>query len=130
MVQQKEGLILASIASIIFGLSITLNKFFLSKIDLFPFISGKFLFLSLFLSLILYFRKQNFKSLDKVQWFYVSGISLVWIFFSLAFHFGLMITLPTHASSFYIGFSIVALLLGVLFFRKNINMRKFFFIIF
>ena len=126
---EKKAVILAYIASLIFGLSITLNKYFLVKTDFFAFIGLRFLFLSLFSLGILFSKKQlDFRKFDKIQWKYILGSSLLWIVFSGLFFYGLRSTTPSHASFFYVGFPISAILLGVLFFKRGIDPRKFLFI--
>jgi len=125
---QKKALVLAAASSLIFGLSIPLNKHFLLGIDVPVFLWLRFFFIAvMLLGFLLIKKKFDFKRFDKIQWMYILGVSCLWTVFSLLFFYGLKMTLPSHATFFYIGFPILIILLGILSFKRRASPKEFIF---
>lgn len=122
----REGFAFALASSLLFGISVVLNKSFLVSLDFLPFLWFRFVFLSLFFFLLIHLRKQtDFRKFDQIQWLQILGMSVLFFLFSLLFYYGLKDGMPSHAMFFYIGFPVLSTLLDIVFFKGTVSVNKF-----
>ncbi|MGD9276055.1 MAG: DMT family transporter [Candidatus Pacearchaeota archaeon] len=128
-ISKKEifGTLLVLMTAIISGFSIIANKFFVASIDPLLFTALRSFFIGIiFFGISLYFyKKNNFKKLNKTPWKNLLLIGIIgggfafWLFFS-----GLKLTLGSRAAFLHKTLPIYACILGFIFLKEKITKKQ------